>query len=1508
MRRLNIVFGVTSVLMLVSFFWMMKHDMDRKWRDFQVQYFNARSGLAHLKYVSYESPENLDKLKALRAAVEKAQDAVDADAIKKLDAEIETKTGELEGVALDYGNTNAALGVTIFHLDESQALEGMKDEHTKALKEKYEAQTTKLARLKKSKDVLEDDIRRLKTELKKLKAPVTNAERELATFEKGLNDAKQADAKFGPSLDRTAINLPILDYAAPHDIPGRQEVKNLFMKNIRTDLNFTDTYVSDRCTTCHIGIDNPDLTRDNLIAQAEQALQSQRVQEVLERENKKLVTELGRRLVGVDTSTAEGDDTKFINAFISEANSYLEETNRPFLDSKPIHAALDGRNPDRGMVQSAIDKHFKRILIAEKPRAGVDRNGRELLWNEMNERERDDYFKRLMAAVNLYMENNDEKPRPEIQYGKVIAAHPRLDLFVSPTSPHPMKSMGCTVCHEGSGQETDFIFAAHPPKDDAQRHEWEHKYGQSELGIPMNSFHVVDEFWERPMLKSRYTSASCAKCHDQIYDLDRYRTEPLESASNIVEGRELYTRVGCINCHNVDGLSDSRRVGTDLTHVGDKLTKGFMERWIEYPNNFRPSTRMPHFFHQENNVDSSGRTEEGYSEFDPQPELRTETEIQAIAHYLEVFSKPWSAMPLPDGLEPDPQRGESLFVSIGCLACHVNLDAHDPLDDENRTFGEKWIVKDIAVEKARLEYERIQGEQGPPDGDATQELIDAAMEPAKAAFDAMSKNDRVRYASRRFTRTARQKALLRSKTEIFQADTQDARTPDPLKTYVPPEFTMQGPELSGLGTKLIPDADDEAQQTHGMTWLYNWLKDPRHYSSYTVMPKMFRDNYYQLESPDSQRLKNDQDMMDVAAYLLSLRNDDFDMTPISDDDDHREMREHLIREILGGQNTKSVVDIYLADSKSESESYGPLTSAIVNQAYVSYGGGDEGKQFVSSLIDAKSGSIEDRRKLFLGLKMISHYGCYACHTISGFEDATRPGTDLSGWAQKFMSQLDFAYYSPVFEHEREARPEMFANMYRGDLDDNAHLIRDIAESSEDLLAHVGGKQSDAGNPPQTIHHNHASFAYHKIRNPRIWDRGKIRKPYEKIKMPNYFFTEEEATAITTYVLSRRDANVRAPVKIAYEDTAVGRIARGRELARELNCYGCHTIEGDIAATIHQYYTEDSSVDDNFPFGKRFMPPLLWGEGAKIQNDWLFKFFNNVEMLRPWLNARMPSFYLTTEDATLLVEYFAGLSQHESEVLDDMTLPVAKYLQQVHSGESDNADPHWFMNERFDEEADWLRSYALRHNQARFYDFDDTTAETAEERADALSLGFETSFNRANFLSKVYDIPYPFTDTLLHRVDDDRFKLGEAFFYDQRCLACHVAGDPSVPGTTTDIKAPNFALTAKRLRYDWVVKWLQNPQAIQPGANMPQIFQNGESAYAALSGEAREQKEDKFGSDMMDQAHLLVDFLFELGNRNYTAIQPGALDAAESGGGEGDGEEIDFDAAGEEAPEEVEVDF
>ncbi len=116
------------------------------------------------------------------------------------------------------------------------------------------------------------------------------------------------------------------------------------------------------------------------------------------------------------------------------------------------------------------------------------------------------------------------------------------------------------------------------------------------------------------------------------------------------------------------------------------------------------------------------------------------------------------------------------------------------------------------------------------------------------------------------------------------------------------------------------------------------------------------------------------------------------------------------------------------------------------------------------------------------------------------------------------------------------------------------------------------------------------------------------------------------------------------------------------------------------------------------------------------------------------------------------------------------------------------------------------------------------------------------------------------------------------------------------GTTTDIKAPNFALTHERLRYDWVREWMVDPQALMPGTNMPQVFPNHQSGLTGYSPEERAGLEKKFGATGDEQISLLVDFLYELGRRRYTAVQPGGTGTPDAGATE-PAADFDFEGGG-----------
>ncbi len=130
-----------------------------------------------------------------------------------------------------------------------------------------------------------------------------------------------------------------------------------------------------------------------------------------------------------------------------------------------------------------------------------------------------------------------------------------------------------------------------------------------------------------------------------------------------------------------------------------------------------------------------------------------------------------------------------------------------------------------------------------------------------------------------------------------------------------------------------------------------------------------------------------------------------------------------------------------------------------------------------------------------------------------------------------------------------------------------------------------------------------------------------------------------------------------------------------------------------------------------------------------------------------------------------------------------------------------------------------------------------------------------------------------------------------------CASCHdMAGVPN-PGT----RGPDLALTPQRVRYDWYLRWLEQPQRMAPGTRMPAVFTDGKSLVdTVLAGHAEAQAEAMWayfslGSSMplpegieppkglavtvLDRPVLVRTFLPEAGSRAIAIGYPGGVSVA-----------------------------
>ncbi len=82
-------------------------------------------------------------------------------------------------------------------------------------------------------------------------------------------------------------------------------------------------------------------------------------------------------------------------------------------------------------------------------------------------------------------------------------------------------------------------------------------------------------------------------------------------------------------------------------------------------------------------------------------------------------------------------------------------------------------------------------------------------------------------------------------------------------------------------------------------------------------------------------------------------------------------------------------------------------------------------------------------------------------------------------------------------------------------------------------------------------------------------------------------------------------------------------------------------------------------------------------------------------------------------------------------------------------------------------------------------------------------------------------------------DRTRLREGRAVLAEKRCMACHKIGGSSSPAMVEmTLKAPALDGVGKRLRKDWLAKWIANPNSLRPSAHMPVVFKKNAERSAA----------------------------------------------------------------------------
>ncbi|MEK7469285.1 MAG: c-type cytochrome [Planctomycetota bacterium] len=431
------------------------------------------------------------------------------------------------------------------------------------------------------------------------------------------------------------------------------------------------------------------------------------------------------------------------------------------------------------------------------------------------------------------------------------------------------------------------------------------------------------------------------------------------------------------------------------------------------------------------------------------------------------------------------------------------------------------------------------------------------------------------------------------------------------------QYRSFGPNLAGVGSKLNPG------------WTYAWLKDPSQYFHATNMPNL--------------RL-SDQEAADATAYLLSLKHHD----------------------------------------KFEDRKSPPVDEAVLERTIIDF------KKGAMSMAQAEKEAKElspQGKLLWLGEKAIGQMGCFGCHDVKKFEKTKKIGAELTGsnsTGTKDITKFDFGFRHDL-QHGHHPLSNDKINWVRAKLADprtydggrimayedrlrmpKFNLTQDDIEA---LTTYVLSFRREVVNP---------LYKRNMSNEDTVIDRGKRLVTLSNCASCHKTGVWPTRVAVTGSVDGENNIgvingmNIYAARNILNDGRQVDRIS-DEELAilkkkgivilvKKGTWLKGRVVEDLLNNNIHEVivYGENEGAIRylvNISEKDNKAPPVIVGEGAKVNPEWLFSFLKAPTEIRPWLSGaddrgvvdpakrgvRMPTFGFTDDEATLIVQHFSYLS-------------------------------------------------------------------------------------------------------------------------------------------------------------------------------------------------------------------------------------------------------------------------
>ncbi|MCI0457151.1 MAG: c-type cytochrome [Gemmataceae bacterium] len=540
-KRLDLVFGVSSVVLLVSTIGMFVQDYNRPWKTEQRQFRDVESALATRQALNdlphpkvYEEAkqavetarDNRQKKKKYKTADGSEVEQTADERIAELERELARLQPQKEAKAARLGDVKAQVESYRSFYDIAIEHNGPTSAEARAYKERVEKLQAELAAAQADLDAVLADMKAATREKDQLEGPLRVAETRLNRVTDDLVRRARAAVSKQWGVGDWFRSLWIIEaFASP------TKIHQFTLHDLTIDYNFKGVTRFDRCMSCHLGIDKPAFTKENL-----------------------------RALLDVP------DD---LHSRLEQTREILTELREQFKDKPDLDKLYP--NPDHLTLKPLSGGKLTPARVNEfcaHPR-------QELFVNSNSKHPAEKFGCTIChsgqgSATDFYWASHTPNTPAQQQQWQKEHGWGSVHHWDFPMSPRRFVESSCLKCHH---QVTDLI-------TDGNKHE---------APKLLRGYNLIRE-------------NGCFGCHEIAGtkdgkpigpDLRLEPSPPLELLPPEVRARVLEDR------ENPPGTL--RKVGPSLFRLAEKTNEDWVARWVKSPRSFRPDTRMPHFYGLSNN-------------------------------------------------------------------------------------------------------------------------------------------------------------------------------------------------------------------------------------------------------------------------------------------------------------------------------------------------------------------------------------------------------------------------------------------------------------------------------------------------------------------------------------------------------------------------------------------------------------------------------------------------------------------------------------------------------------------------------------------------------------------------------------------------------------------------------------------------------------------------------------------------------------------------------------------